>query len=113
MATVGLRVQATGDSVSDVRMLIDSGADITLLPSSSINKLGVSIDPTLACDLMGFDGTRSAAPVVKLDLIFEERVFRGRFLVVDQPIGILGRDVLNHLSILLDGRRLEWRSVKE
>ena len=60
-------------------------------------------------ELMGFDGTRSFAVVVELEMVFLNRIFRGRFLLIDQEIGILGRDVLNQLSLLFDGPQLIWR----
>jgi hypothetical protein len=111
LAAVSLRIQDTNEIVPGVLMLIDSGADVTLLPSESVNRLGVSIDADAVYELMGFDGSRSAVPAAYLDLIFEKQVFRGRFLVVDQAIGIIGRDILNHVSILLDGPHLIWRRV--
>jgi hypothetical protein len=60
---------------------------------------------------MAFDGRTSAAQVVRLDLILLRWVFRGRFLLIDQDCGILGRDILNHLSLLVDGPRLNWREL--
>ncbi len=33
---------------------------------------------------------------------------RGRFLLIEQGWGILGRNILNALPILLDGPRLAW-----
>jgi hypothetical protein len=38
-------------------------------------------------------------------------IFRGLFLVTDDECGILGRNVLNRLSLVLDGPALEWRDV--
>ena len=32
-----------------------------------------------------------------------------QFPVIDDEVGILGRNVLNHLSLVLDGPRLSWR----
>jgi hypothetical protein len=58
---------------------------------------------------MGFDGTRSVTKSVQCQLIFLRRAFRGAYLIVDGTTGILGRDVLNHLSLVLDGPRLSWR----
>ena len=46
------------------------------------------------------------AQVVQLDLIFVERAFRGKYVILDSNMGILGRDVLNHLVILFDGPEL-------
>lgn len=49
------------------------------------------------------------AQVVQLDLIFVERAFRGKYVILDSNMGILGRDVLNHLVILFDGPELMWQ----
>ena len=57
---------------------------------------------------MGFDGSRSFAGAVVLDLLLEGRAFRGRYLLIDGTVGVLGRDVLNHLVILLDGPNSHW-----
>ena len=62
--------------------------------------------------VMGFDGRKSVARVVNLDLIFLRRVFRGRFLVGNQEWGVMGRDVLNHVPVLLDGPHLVWEEQK-
>jgi hypothetical protein len=40
------------------------------------------------------------------------KTFKGRYLTLDQECGILGRDVLNHLVVLLDGPALNWRERK-
>ncbi len=97
-----------GVAVSDVQMLIDSGADVTLVPRQSADQLGLHTDSNETCELMSFDGSRSISQVVELDLIFLRRAFRGRYLIIDQECGILGRDVLNHIALLLDGPRLSW-----
>jgi hypothetical protein len=57
---------------------------------------------------MGFDGNRSFAPVVWMELLFLNRTFKGRFLLIDQEWGIIGHDILNHVSIVLDGPQLLW-----
>jgi hypothetical protein len=46
---------------------------------------------------------------VRLDLLFLNRTFRGIYLLTGQDYGILGRDVLKHISILLNGPQEEWR----
>lgn len=108
LARVTLRNSGDGKTVSDVPMLIDSGADVTFIPHQSVILLGASIEPDTGYEVMGFDGRKSIAQVVSLDLIFLRRTFRGRFLVSTQEWGIVGRDVLNHVSVLLDGPRLVW-----
>jgi predicted aspartyl protease len=108
VASVKLRHSQNGAMVEDVLLLLDTGADVTLLPRSAAEKLGVQLLPDQKYELMGFDGSRSFAPVVALDLIFLNRAFRGRYLLIDESQGIMGRDVLNHVSLVLDGPRLEW-----
>lgn len=107
VAMVTLRNQ-DNETTLDVPMLLDSGADVTLVAQSSIERLGLAVDPRESYELMSFDGTTSSAQVVRLDLIFLRRVFRGRFLMTFQEYGILGRDILNHISLLLDGPGLTW-----
>lgn len=108
LALVALRSQNNDASLSDVPMLLDSGADVTLVQRSSVTRLGITVNPKQSYELLTFDGRISVAHVVELDLIILKRVFRGRFLIIDQEVGILGRDVLNHLSLLLDGPELSW-----
>lgn len=112
LARVTLRNSEGGKTVSDVPMLVDSGADVTLIPYQAVTLLGVSIEPNTGYEVMGFDGRKSSAQVVSLDLIFLRRAFRGRFLVSNQEWGVVGRDVLNHVSVLLDGPRLVWEEQK-
>ena len=108
VASVTFRNLGTGVTASDVLMLLDSGADVSLAPRQAILPLGVSIDPTAVYELVGFDGNRSLAQAVRLDLVLLGRTFRGRFLLTDQAFGILGRDILNHISLLLDGPNSAW-----
>lgn len=94
-------------------MLIDSGSDITLIPEGSINQLGITLSPNQRVELEGFDGRGSIADSVELDLVFLGVTFRGRLLVVNSPIGILGRNVLNRFAILLDGPSLNWEHLSD
>jgi hypothetical protein len=112
VARVMLRDSTNGKTVSQVPMLLDSGADVSLIPQQSVTLLGVSVEPDTGYEVTGFDGRKSIAQVVNLDLIFLRRAFRGRFLVGNQEWGVVGRDVLNHVSVLLDGPRLVWEEQK-
>jgi Aspartyl protease len=108
VARVVLRNPHSGASVSDVPLLLDTGADVTLLPRTAVERLGVPLQPDQRYELMSFDGSKSFAPVVMLDLLFLQRAFRGRYLVIEAERGILGRDILNHVTLLLDGPRQQW-----
>lgn len=112
LARVTLRHHSTGAVVPNVPMLLDTGADVTLLPQVAVEQLSISIDPNEGYELMGFDGSTSVARVVEVDLLFLRRAFKGRFLVINQEWGLLGRDVLNHLSLLFDGLSLNWSETQ-
>ena len=65
-------------------MLMDSGADVTLIPKDAAFHLGATIDANQAYELVGFDGNKTIAHAVQLDLLFLGRCFTGRFLLIDQ-----------------------------
>src|SRR5690606_16777050 len=97
VARVALRDPRTGATATDVPLLIDTGADVTLLPRGVLSRLGMTALPEEHYEVMGFDGHRSFASVVVLEMRLLQRVFRGRYLLLDQDHGIMGRDILNHL----------------
>jgi hypothetical protein len=107
-AQVTLRDPQSGATVSNVLMLLDSGADITLLPRSAVERLGVALVAGQRSELTGFDGSKSFAPSAMLDMIFLRRAFRGRYVLIEEECGIMGRDVLNQVTLLLDGPRQQW-----
>lgn len=111
VATVTLRHSATGASLLDVPMLIDTGADVTLLPREYVNRLGVETESD-AYEVQGYDGEISLADAVKLEMVFLDRKFTGQFLLIDQSIGILGRNVLNAIPILFNGPVETWEEFK-
>jgi hypothetical protein len=108
LARVTLRNPDTGVIWSDVPMLLDSGADVSLVPQAATRMLGVDVVPDTRYELKGFDGNASFAPAVRLGLVFCGRTFRGQFLLLDQEWGILGRNVLNAIPLLFDGPHLAW-----
>lgn len=94
--------------VRNVVLLIDTGADTTLLPRVAVEHLGANPVTNLHCELQGFDGTRTLTQAVDLDMIFLNKIYRGRYLLIDGDRGILGRDILAHLVLLLDGPQRRW-----
>jgi len=71
-------------------MLLDSGADVTLIPQAVIERLDVAVLADKSYELAGFDGSTSQVPAVRLEMIFLGRLFRGQFLLIDQEWGVLG-----------------------
>lgn len=112
IANVKLRNSQTLELISNVPMLLDTGADVTLLPQILCKQIGVKISETEYLELEGFNETRSVFFYVRLNLIFLNKLFRGKFLVIDQAEGIIGRDILNQFAILFDGKNFEWNLQK-
>lgn len=108
VASVTLRDKQTGVALPNVPMLIDTGADVSLIPQRAVSQLGIAVDPKQGYQVMGFDGSPSHAQAVELDLIFLGRTIRGLYLILDQEVGILGRDVINHFALFLDGPNSSW-----
>ncbi len=94
-----------------VPMLIDSGSDVTLVPAEVVQALGAKIATDRSYELEGFDHGIVQTNAVQLDMCFAGRIFHGGFLVIEQAWGIIGRNVLNHLPILLDGPNLQWHTL--
>lgn len=109
VARVTVRTLDRVNILFDVPMLIDSGADVTLIPRACAEKLGLEGAVEVGLHLQGFDGGTIAAKVVEAELIFLDRNFHGHFPLIHDECGILGRNVLNNLSLVLDGPRLNWR----
>ncbi len=107
IAMVTVRKPDSGATVSNVPMLIDTGADVSLVPRTVVEQLGISTTDT-PYELLAFDGSLSSSSAVQAEIIFLRRTFRGQFLIIDQPIGVLGRNVLNDLRLVFDGPRLSW-----
>ena len=113
LATVTVRTQDGRKGLADVVMLIDSGSDVTLLPQPSVIELGLQADQGPTYQLVAFDGRKSVANSVQCDVVFLGRAYRGAYLIAEATCGILGRDILNHVSLVLDGPHLDWHEGKD
>jgi len=52
----------TGALVADVLLLVDTGADVTLLPHIAVEQHGIPLLAAQSYELMGFDGSKSCPP---------------------------------------------------
>lgn len=107
VAFVRLIHPQTGATVEDVPMIIDSGADITVLPESATARLGVEVVDEVLTKV--FDGSIVPSKVVEVDLKLGKSHFPGRYLLAPCEAGLLGRDVLNGLVVELNGPALFWQ----
>jgi predicted aspartyl protease len=106
--TVSVTNPDTGSTLSGVTMLLDTGADISALPRSAVDALVLAADSSY--EVMAYDNTVRECRAVRAEVVFIRKRFKGQFLVLDQEVGVLGRDVLNHVLLILDGPHLEWES---
>src|SRR5437867_1692310 len=75
VATVSLRPLGAVSPAVDAILLLDTGADITLLPRQAVERLGVRPLEGIDYELIGFDGTRRTAQSVDLDMVFLRKTF--------------------------------------
>jgi predicted aspartyl protease len=93
-------------------MLLDTGADVTLIPHSAVYELGVPTQTDKQYELIDFEGHASLASVVRLEMLFLGFTFRGQFLLTEQDWGVIGRNILNAVSLVFDGPHLTWDKYK-
>ena len=96
VARVSLRNPGTGATWSDVPFLLDSGADVSLIPQAAVTRLGLTIVPDSRYELQSFDGTTSFASVVQLELIFLPPNLSRAVPTERSRIGSAGAQCLEH-----------------
>ncbi len=106
LALVIVKSEQLGMVIPDVPMLLDTGADVSLLPRAHVASL--ASPDAQQYELEAFDGTKSTAPAITAELRFLGKSFRGQFLLIEGWHGVIGRNVLNNLSLLLDGPSRQW-----
>lgn len=112
IAQVQIRKIENGKRVKNISVLLDTGADISLLPRQSVESLEIKPLLNESFNLEGFYGVEKSAKVYYFQVIFLNKRFTGNYCLIDEEIGILGRDILNQLSILFDGNNLVWKEKK-
>ncbi|MFC1464810.1 MAG: hypothetical protein ACFLMY_08175 [Candidatus Brachytrichaceae bacterium NZ_4S206] len=98
---------ANGLTVADVKMLIDTGSDATLVPASVCLALQVEeSDSPFAVELV--DGQRHELRAVRLKMKWSKYAINGESLIAQTEFGIIGRDILNRMRIRFDGPAQTW-----
>lgn len=111
IAKISLRKIESGERIKDVLVMLDTGADISLIPTSSIQNLNINSSGE-KIRLSGFSNNNGVYDVYELQVIFLGIRFTGKFCSIDDNIGILGRDVLNQVSIVLTAKILFGERVR-
>ena len=110
IAVVTVRNPITRKSVIGIPLLIDTGADATLILRAILPYLEISedgLEPT-EYSLVGFDGTKSPAVLVPVEMEFLSKRLAGEYILTEANYGVLGRDVLNLFRLIFDGPNQNW-----
>jgi predicted aspartyl protease len=89
-----------GDDAVMLPMLIDTGADCTLVPASIIGRLGLPQVDVIGVTGVGGARRRATVHAASVELGALRLLVR---VVAFADEAILGRDVLNHAVVVLDG----------
>lgn len=92
---------------ANVPLLLDSGADLSIVPRAAAGAVGARVGPSTVA-IQFLVGQAMVVEQAELAVEFLRYRFRGAFLVVDSTHGVIGRNILNALALTLDGPRLEW-----
>jgi predicted aspartyl protease len=98
-----------GEPAAMLPMLVDTGADCTLVPVALVRTLGLPRIDVIAISGVGGASRQAAVHAAVIELSDVRLVVRA---VAFAGEAILGRDVLNQLRILLDGPRLELSATR-
>lgn len=100
--TVEVNNYDADDSPIEVYAQIDSGADATMLPIAVLEKVGARFEATqFARD---FSGSAHRVDLYSASVKLAGQTFYLRVIAQENTDeGIIGRDVLNHLAITLNG----------
>lgn len=100
----------TAASSSVLHGILDSGADITVIPDSLATRL--QLTPHGQIWTRSYDGTYSRRLVYYVRLTVEGFELPAvRCIAADRPNVLLGRNVLNRFIITLDGKRLGFELI--
>lgn len=90
--------------------ILDTGADVTCIPYEHLRALGEKIYEYV--ELTGVAGTEKAKKYF-IDLKIADCTFANHSVVsVNLPFAILGRDIINNYTVILDGPHNRWRVEK-
>lgn len=104
-AVIRGRVRGPAGLFALVPLLIDTGADVSIIPLSIATSVGADVYPSNV-PVQFYSGQAITLHQAELTVTFLRYQFHGMYLVADSDFGIIGRNILNSLVVTLDGPRL-------
>lgn len=103
---VTLSCSESGKELADLPAQLDTAADRTVIPGQLVDLLGLL--PLDELRVGGFGGQVFLLPTYRLELRLRNQppVLAEVFAHAEEPVILLGRDILNQHRILLDGPTL-------
>jgi hypothetical protein len=100
---LSIRCTETQRQVDDVPAQLDSGSDRTVIPAQVVTTLELSQMGSM--QVCGLQGQISELPTYIVEVLIHDLTgVRAKMLAGDnEPFVLLGRDVLNHFRVVLDG----------
>ena len=95
-----------------VKGKIDTGADISAIPTELLDKL--SLEWSGSKKVHGFNQKRvTKVKTFRVDISFESRKFElVEVILTPNPRVLIGRDILNQLTLLLDGKNFQFQIME-
>ncbi|MGC8912103.1 MAG: retropepsin-like aspartic protease [Nitrososphaeria archaeon] len=95
------------DHSLELKAKLDTGADITVLPQHVIDKL--ELIPSSLVSILSFDGKKVQRYTYFVNISFQNFEYRMVEVVgAERKDALLGRDILNRLKTVLDGKNLDF-----
>lgn len=85
---------------------IDSGADMTAIPEDFVDRLGIL--PAGETSMKGYKGGEQTHRTYYVDVSFNGYSFYVQVVAVKRKNVLIGRNILNQLKLILDGKNLNF-----
>jgi predicted aspartyl protease len=99
----------SGQAIGDVLMLLDTGADSSIVPLAVVEALQSDFEDAV-WEITSIASAQSQVlRSAKLQMQLGKYKFNSSFLVASVDVGVIGRNLLNLVRVRLDGPKQHWQ----